>query len=141
MDERKPTSNLNSMMQNPYQPPAAPIPPTAASMVTPPGNGLFVAGLVCALLAAVVPMLVVPAFEEVFKSFGADLPLLTLAVLRYHPATWFLPMLVIAARLFWPLARRRAMAAGLIGVAGAVFVFLGLGIALYWPIFRLGAVV
>ncbi|MBS0308992.1 MAG: hypothetical protein JSS58_08480 [Proteobacteria bacterium] len=127
-------------MKNPYLPPATPITVVPGDDDT-PGTGLLAAGLICALLTAIVPMFVVPAFTKVFDSFGSDLPFLTITVLRYYLAFWLLPVLVLIVRLFWPVRRNRAKVSCLTGVIGMLLALLVSAIALYLPIFKMGSVV
>lgn len=128
-------------MSNPYQSPQSAV---VSSVQSGRGAGAvmqLVAGLLCAVIAALLPMLVIPAFHEVFIGFGAQLPLLTRLAVGYHPWLWLLPLLVVAARLFWPKARRRALAACLLGVVGLVLVIALTALAMYLPVFQLGEVI
>lgn len=91
------------------------------------------------ILAALVPAIaswVVPGFRETFASFGAELPLLTRFFVNHTVTLWMLPVLVLAAWLFWPRRERRGLAALLVG-AGSLLVFPVMVFAMYLPIFSL----
>src|SRR5690606_7847840 len=113
-------NRTQSNMTNPYQPPAS-----AVELSTTHGSGStaviqLIAGLMCALLAALIPTLVIPQFHQVFTSFGTDLRLTTRIALNHRLWLWLLPLVVIAVRLFWPRARKRPRASCLVGVGGLV---------------------
>lgn len=82
----------------------------------------------------------VPQFTEVFKSFGADLPLPTMFAMQAYPCLLLLPLLVAPVWHCWPRKTARLRAA-------AIFCWVGVGVnlltfgTLYLPIFRLGSVV
>lgn len=120
-------------MSNPYQAPTSATP-------TVPSSGrpaLLVIGLVCAILAALIPTLLVPQFGQIFESFGAELPSSTRLLLQGYLALWALPGFVLLAWLFWPQPQRRAAAACWVGALSLVLIFpLCMG-ALYLPIFML----
>ncbi|HMC15328.1 MAG TPA: hypothetical protein VKI18_06850 [Albitalea sp.] len=86
------------------------------------------------------PFKIVPAFQEVFQSFNADMPMVTVLVLRFYPALLALPVCVIASWLLWPRKERRGRAALLLGAASVVVVPLALVLVMYLPILRLAAV-
>ena len=128
-------------MSNPYQSPQSAV---VSSVQSDSGAGAviqLVVGLLCAIIAALLPMLVIPTFHEVFLSFGAQLPQLTKVAVAYHLWLWLLPLLVVAARLFWPAKRRRAKASCWIGVLGLVITVVVTTLAMYMPILRLDAVI
>lgn len=125
-------------MTNPYQ-----TPESALVAASEPRRGAaafiqLVVGLVCALIAAVVPMLVLPSFQRVIQGFVAEVPLITQIALSHHVWLWALPVFVIGARLFWPKAPQRPWASCLIGVLGLVIVMPVMILAMYLPIFQLG---
>lgn len=127
-------------MNTPYRTPQS-------SVATEPTSGsntaiiLLLTGIAAALLAALVPTLVVPQFQQVFASFGAELPLLTRLALEQHLWLWLLPVLVIAAWLFWPRPRQRSLAACLVGAGGLAIIVPLLILAMYLPILQLGQAV
>jgi len=128
-------------MSNPYQSPQSAV---VSSVQTTSGAGAviqLVVGLLCAIIAALLPMLVIPTFHEVFISFGAQLPLLTKVAVGYHLWLWLLPLLVVAAGLFWPAKHRRSKASCWIGVLGLVITVVVTTLAMYMPILRLDAVI
>lgn len=100
----------------------------------------FAFGWVLLIGLSVAMQSVVPEFTEVFKSFGADLPLPTLFTMQAFPALLVLPYLVALAWNFWPrkTARLRAATAFCWLGVGAIFLMVG---TLYLPIFKLGSVV
>jgi type II secretory pathway component PulF len=128
-------------MTHPYRPPQSSVEVTPTSASNTSAIILLLAGLVCALLTALVPTLAIPQFEQVFVSFGASLPLLTRLAIEQHLWLWLLPLLVVAARLFWHRPKQRPLVACLVGTVG-----LGLGIpllilAMYLPILQLGQII
>lgn len=64
------------------------------------------------LMMVVVSVFVVPAFKEVFQSFGAALPLPTLLLIGFADLVneWWLPALLLAAALTWFLRAGRMRA-------------------------------
>jgi type II secretory pathway component PulF len=122
-------------MTNPYQPPTAAI---SRTFFASRGAAVFFAiGLICALLSAAVPTLIVPQFSRTFDAFGPDLPLLTQWVLSYHSILWALPALVLVAWFFWPAPQHRPLASCLIGTLGLLLLTPLVIYALYAPIFGL----
>lgn len=128
-------------MPNPYRPPQSSVEDAPASGSGAAGILLLLAGLVCALLTALVPTLVIPQFEEVFASFGATLPLPTRLMIELHPWLWLLPLPVVAVRLFWPRPRQRPLAACLLGACALGLIIPLLILAMYLPILQLGQIV
>jgi type II secretory pathway component PulF len=127
-------------MNNPYQAPQAPSAVDSRAIST-LGHFVFGIGLVCSIVAAIMPFVVVPVFIEMFKSFGTDLPWATRLAIRWYGVGWLLPLVVILVRLYWPDVRWRGIAAGLAGFGGVTVFALLLVLAMYLPIFQLGAVV
>ena len=90
---------------------------------------------------------VVPAFEEIFVAFGADLPAQSLLILQGRFLLWLAFVSAVAIWLFWfispsryQLRRRIAKAFLLLGVAcGCLYVLAAW--ALYSPIMALGRAV
>nr|WP_298174089.1 hypothetical protein [uncultured Pseudomonas sp.] len=126
-------------MKNPYQSPDS----TVATSAKPVGASrnlvLFVIGLICAVVAAIIPMLVTPKFRDLFISFGAELPAFTSIAINYYLALWVLPFLVITTKILLPTAKGRALMPCLIGVLGLVLIVPLVIFALYLPIFMLGS--
>lgn len=120
-------------MSNPYQAPSTPIPATPGAQ----RPALVVIGMVCAILTALVPTLVVPSFGQTFSAFGADLPWPTLWLLRAYPALWILPVIVLAVWRFWPRPDKRRLAAFWTGLTILVLGLPACVVALYAPIFLL----
>lgn len=98
-------------------------------------------GVLCAIIAAAVPALVVPRFREVFESFGAELPFLTRLFMDHHYVLWLLPVLVIATWFFWPKVPHRSLAACLLGIGSLVLIVPVLVVAMYLPIFQLSTAI
>jgi hypothetical protein len=96
-------------------------------------------GLGLAALTALVTFAAVPGFEDVFQSFGADLPLLTSLSLKFYPALLALPLLVLAVWLAWPRKEQRGLVALVTGAASFVAVPLLVAAVMYLPILRLGS--
>ncbi len=100
---------------------------------------LIVVGFVFSLIFALVPIFVVPSFQTVFASFGADLPLIT-RILVEHPYVFFLiPILVLIVGFFSPYKHRRAFWACIIGTTSWVWATALLVFAMYFPIWSLAA--
>jgi hypothetical protein len=109
--------------------------------------GWGIAAMILLGMASVMMYLSVAAFEQVFTSFGADLPLLTLAALKLR-AVWFaLPLaaflLTIAgAKRPAPVAAPARVTRWLIALLiGSIFLFSFGWFVMYLPIFHLGSVV
>jgi type II secretory pathway component PulF len=106
---------------------------------------MLICGLLAAIAIAAVVNLVIPQFDQVFRNFGAELPLLTRLFVAGRYALFGLPVLVLAA---WALTPRRTPPGNERGIV-ALVVGIGLGvillplcvIAMYLPIFQLAAVV
>jgi len=99
----------------------------------------LVVGVFCAALAALVPTVAVPAFEDVFNSFGGQLPWATRLMIQYYPLAWALPFLVVLAFALWPTVSRRTSLALMIGVTSLPLVALFSMWVLYLPIYQLSA--
>lgn len=125
-------------MSNPYQPPAG-------AGQAPARRGLVFAivlvGIACAVLAALIPALVLPSFSHVYTSFGADLPWLTRLVLQLYPFLWLCPVVVAVLGVATRNRPRGAVLACAMGVGTLLLVMPVTMLAAYWPIMQLGAVV
>lgn len=128
-------------MSHPYRPPQSSVEVASGSGAGITSVILPIIGLVCALLTALTPTMVIPQFQQVFSSFGAQLPLLTRIAIDQHLGLWLLPLLVIAVWLFWPRPKQRPLAACLVGAGGLVIIIPLLILAMYLPIFQLGQAV
>ncbi|MET1079681.1 MAG: hypothetical protein ABWY06_16855 [Pseudomonas sp.] len=95
-------------------------------------------GLICAVVAAVIPLLTAPQFRSVFEAFHAELPLLTRFFIYYTQGLWLLSAAVIGAWLCWPQPTQRATAVVLIGVGGLGLLTPLYIYAMYLPIYNLG---
>ncbi len=101
-------------------------------------------GLAGSVLAAVaitvIGMVVYPQFADTFTAFtlrGTALPLPTRLAMRFYPAIWLAPALVLLVRLGWPGKAGRAIAAG---VFGLLTLFAGVPLVLvsaYLPMIQL----
>jgi len=99
---------------------------------------MFSAGLIGSLAPTMVAVAVVPQFKDLFASFGAtQLPLATRLLLQFGMLSWLLPLIVLAAGLYWPDPRRRTTIAFAIGMACLVVLVPLMVIALYLPVFEL----
>jgi type II secretory pathway component PulF len=104
---------------------------------------MLIAGLFAAIGIAAGVNLVVPQFDDVFRNFGAELPLLTRLFVEARYTFFGLPLIVLAA---WAWTPRRTPPGNERGIV-ALVVGLGLGvvllplclIAMYLPIFKLAA--
>lgn len=100
---------------------------------------LILVGFLSALVTAILPFLVVPSFANVFESFGADLPLITIIATQYPYAFMLIPVMVLLVGFAWPNLNRRGVYACVVGTTS---LFWGTGllvIAMYLPIFKLSA--
>jgi hypothetical protein len=123
---------------NPYQSPSSSVAISSKLTSNMAGLAFLSVGLICALVAAITPALVVPKFEQVFIGFGAEIPLITHIVLNYHLWLWLLPIFVVVIRLSWPKSAQRPLASCLFGVTSLVLVIPLTIYAMYMPIFLLG---
>lgn len=126
-------------MPNPYQAPGAGTVPDSRSKAL--ASFLHGVGLVFAVLSALIPTLVLPRFQAVFKEFGADLPFLSHFVFKHSPWLWLFPVALAIASLFWRKQPGRAALVCIAGIAGFVLAIVVLIIAAYLPVMNLGAVV
>jgi len=102
----------------------------------------------CAIPSALI-FIAIPKFKALFAGFGADLPASTTFLLNWRYLIWILPVLtlvLLAVALAAPadkaIARHRSTAAAFAVLCGLSMLVQGLAVvALYAPIFRLGAVV
>jgi type II secretory pathway component PulF len=126
-------------MDNPYAAPAS----TPSTQADAGGTGLgwLTAGLLCAVVTAAMPTLVLPNFASVFDAFGADLPLLTRWLLRYHLLLWALPFALLALRFAGRDPLRRSKRVFLIGLSSLPVMLVALPVLIYWPIFQLARAV
>lgn len=102
-------------------------------------------GFTAAIAIAVGVNLIVPQFEEVFRNFGAELPLLTRLFIEARYAFFGLPLLVLAAWAWTPRrtppGNERGIVALVLGIGIGVILLPLCLIAMYLPIFKLAAVV
>ena len=80
-------------------------------------------------------------FEEVFAGFGADLPSYTQAFLTGSPVYFVLPTVCFVAYIAHWLNRRFSMPVLVACAIGTVLMYPAVTIAMYLPVFQLGAVV
>ncbi len=102
----------------------------------------------CAVPSALI-FIAIPKFDSLFGGFGADLPATTTFLLEWRYLLWVMPVLVLAL-LGISLSRRadeairasRPTVAAIAVAACASLLAQGFAVvALYAPIFRLGAVI
>jgi len=105
--------------------------------------GWVLTAMLCSVAA--IATLVFPQFEQTFSAFGADLPTITLLLLRYRFLWWLLPVislsmsLVLASQKQHPVQRQYRIMIGLAAlfVVSLILVIAGV-VAMYYPIFHLG---
>ena len=142
-------------MQNPYTPPAVPISNTTSVPAKPDFHrhrlGLLIAYSILTGVLALFAMgayWVIDSFTEVFKSFGAELPGLTLFVIKSVPYWGILPLcsalITLGIWLHKRCTRRFITAAWTVFVLFTILTLALLPITvvgLYQPIYSLGSVV
>jgi hypothetical protein len=107
-------------------------------------TGYWIAFAVAAILAFFGAVLLIPAFQDLYPSFGADLPSLTLAVIKYRFALFVFPLIVLIPAVLVSIDRtiekhtytnyKISLAVFLVSLCVA---FVSVAVALYLPIFRL----
>ncbi|HEY8097244.1 MAG TPA: hypothetical protein VIE65_14260 [Methylobacter sp.] len=97
---------------------------------TPLKRLLPIAGMLIALAACGLILFAIPAFSEVFRSFGDDLPWQTRSVLTFYKLVAVFPLLVC-----WTWSRWNGEAAALLGIVGSAALLAYSIWACYSPIF------
>lgn len=87
---------------------------------------LFALGLLSALAAAGIPLLVLDRFIQTLQSLDNEIPVITQLYLRYHQFIWILPILILAIWLIWPKSSKSAMFSCLLGAFGMIAVALSM---------------
>lgn len=136
---------------NPYEPPAARVSREDTGDVVVRPRGLAIAAIAVAaltLISAGIAPAQLKTFRELYSGFGAEIPWLSQVALG---GAWVWSLLALAAigiaawiagtRLGTRTTVRRMWLALVALAASFVFIFLVTVLALYLPIFRLGAVV
>lgn len=105
-----------------------------------PANvSLQVAGTVAAFFGVIAVQMIVPSFQEVFESFGAELPAITRFFVQGRWFLWPLPLAVPMIAAFVRVRdendRRRGIVGLIVGIAIGVGLPLFCGFAMYLPIF------
>ena len=94
-------------------------------------------GLLCASISAVIPIVMVPQFKNIFEGFGSELPIPTFIFVYYHQILWALPFLVFYIWYRWPKPKQGALASCLLGITCLVLIpIFGLA-SLYLPVIGL----
>ncbi|UXY13652.1 hypothetical protein N8I74_09985 [Chitiniphilus purpureus] len=99
---------------------------------------LFISGLACAVLAALIPMLAAPGLNALFFGFGDDIPLLSYFFLKKYLVLWVLPVITCAIRLFWPYKKSRNLVSVLVGFSSLPIVALLFFFSLYLLKMKMG---
>ena len=101
----------------------------------------LVFALLCSLAFGLVGYFVVPAFEPVFASFGAELPALTQWLIDFRPV-FFLPTLLVftLGYFFRKCPKNPRFPTLFVLCALNAFLFCWVLFALYSPIFKLGCI-
>ena len=114
-------------------------------MRNPANTLLLVIGTAVAIVGVIVANVIPAQFEEVFRSFGAELPSLTRLFLYGGGFLWVLPLLVPVlssfVRVRTPDDKRRGIVALVLGVAIGFALPMVCMLAMYLPIFQLAATV
>ena len=126
-------------MDNPY---AAPVSaPSTQAGAGGTGLGWLIAGLLCAVATALLPMLAVRSVASIFAAFGSDLPLATEWLVRYHLSLWLLPFALLALRLFGSDSLWQSKRAFQIGVFSLAVTLVAVAVLIYLPVFKLAAAI
>lgn len=109
-------------------------------MKTHPANAsLQIAGTIAAFLGVIAVQAIVPRFQDVFESFGAELPAITQMFVRGRWFLWPLPLAVPMIAAFVRVRdendRRRGIVGLIVGIAIGVGLPIFCGFAMYLPIF------
>jgi hypothetical protein len=118
--------------------------PTNASILKRIGCSLL---CLAAFILLRIPNEIAPQFAETFSAFGADLPLYTLVMMALAPVYPFisyltgLPLLIWLVFLFSPAQQRLLFKSGLVIFLIAFVLLIAFIVAMYLPIFNLGAIV
>ncbi|MCC7249351.1 MAG: hypothetical protein IT473_12080 [Lysobacter sp.] len=104
-----------------------------------PANvSLQVAGTIAAFLGVVAVQMIVPHFQEVFETFGAELPAITRFFVQGRWFLWAVPLAVPMIAAFVRVRdendRRRGIVGLIVGIAIGFGLTLLCGIAMYLPI-------
>jgi type II secretory pathway component PulF len=97
--------------------------------------------LVAPVIVAMMALLVVPQFAEVFRNFGAELPAPTRLLSRYPGLVFVWPLVIGMAAAAWRRRARRGIPLLVLSLVGSFVVFAGVIAALYLPIFKLAATI
>jgi type II secretory pathway component PulF len=96
---------------------------------------LIILGIILGMFAT----FVVPGFESVYQSFGADIPMPTGFVFRFRFLLW-LPLFLTAISFLWPRLQVVHLRYYLLGAMSETMLLLLVPMALYAPIFKFGCV-
>ena len=77
-------------------------------------------GLASSIAAAMLIIVMAPAYAEVFSSFGVEPQVLGRFFIRFHLVFLFFPVLVFCIWKYWPYQGFRSLAAELFGVIGSI---------------------
>ena len=106
---------------------------------------LVIIGTAVAIVGVIAANMIPPAFLDLLKNFGAELPWLTRLFVQGGGFLWVLPLLVPAlssfVRVRTPDDKRRGIVALLLGVAIGFALPMVCLFSMYLPIFQLGAAV
>lgn len=106
---------------------------------------LVIIGTAVAIVGVIAANMIPPAFVDMFKSFGAELPWLTRLFVQGGGFLWILPVLVPVlssfVRVRTPDDKRRGIVALLLGVVIGFALPMVCLFSMYLPIFQLGATV
>jgi len=123
-------------MNTPYQSPTVSLEPKQSPRSS---AALAVLGIAVSALPPLTSWFVLGKFQETFEAFGVELPWLSRIVLSYHGLLWLVPAGIAALAALAPAWRGKRAAA--LGVASALVLMPVCVIAMYLPVFNLGAVV
>jgi len=99
-------------------------------------------GALGGIVFGILSYLAVPRFKRSAADLGFELPAFTRLLFDYYPATWVIPpLLVLISWYSWPTAKRRALAACLSGICGAVLVHLVAVVTMQMAVYQAAAAI
>jgi type II secretory pathway component PulF len=99
----------------------------------------LILSLAPSIAVSIVIIFATPEFKELYSSFGNDLPQPTRLVSSFYYLTIILPILIFLVWKNWPFQKYRSVYCILIGCFSAALMLHFWVLAMYLPIYKLGA--